>query len=84
MTTFKYNKGDRISFTREGEMTERIGEIQTVDLSDLSNPYYVSTPYGGYWIAEDEITALLNDSPLERLEAKLDAIIRHFNVPFER
>lgn len=85
MSNFNFSKGDTIRFKRvnNGETREYEGEIATVDFADPANPYYVNTQYGGYWIEESEIIEKVSDAKLDRIEAKLDAIIKHFGVPFE-
>lgn len=85
MTTYKYNKQDEVVFIREndGESRTLSGTISNVDYADPSAPYYVDTPYGGYWIAEEDITDLIGNTQLERIEAKLDAIIKQFNISVE-
>lgn len=85
MTNFIFKKGDRVLFSRvnNGETKQLDGTIQEVDYADSVNPYYVATPYGGYWIEETDITSQIGDTQLDRIEAKLDAIIKHFGVPFE-
>jgi hypothetical protein len=85
MTTFNFKKGDRVLFNRnnDDERKELDGVIETVDYADPSTPYYVMTTYGGYWIEETDITSQIGDTQLDRIEAKLDAIIKHFGVPFE-
>lgn len=90
MTSLNFAKGDQVAF-KPNELYQDLPNVLTgviidIDYSDSNKiePYLVKTSeYGQYWIAEEDITDRVGATQLERIERKLDAIIRQFNINVE-
>lgn len=87
MTTLNYSIGDRVQFKYTDGSYIHEGVIDIVDTVDKSLPYHVTSDNNeSFWFSEAEIVSKVGsglDDQMSRIEAKLDAIIAHFNVPFE-
>ena len=88
MTSLNYAKGDEVVFNRHNDYVDLpsvlTGRVIEIDYTDANEPYLVETSeYGRYWISEDAITDRVGDTQLTRIEAKLDAIIKQFNINVE-
>jgi hypothetical protein len=86
MDTLLFKSDDVVKFKYvEGHTIWEV-KIDRVDPTDANLPYHGVTldDSTGFWFSQaDIVEKVSSNDQLDRIEAKLDAIIAHLNVPFE-